>query len=474
MLYSESKERENRFIIALKIGFPFLVLTLILFYVFKISMDNLENYILLIILIPIYIYYIFYLIYNGFKSTLIDPITKTFVRKEIINNIEKIKKNKEESTIILIKIDNIVDINERYGISNSDKLLKIFAEEIDLFFKNYNFKNMPIGRYGGGHFLLIVKAKKKELTHLLTIFSKELKNIGINDIEIKIDFSLIESDYDEDVNNIIQKLFSLIDMNKELGDSIPNIKPNEFEKIVYEAINYDNLIFKYQPSLNYKTNKVEILEVLTKVYSKNDGMLSRSQIQRVVNHMGYETVFDKKIISILLKELENKNLNGVLFSIVISPVSLRNNEFIQYINQLFYKSKLKPENFILVFSEVRAYEEVHRFKEILNQYRKFGFKIGLDNFGGDNCSLEYIKNLPIDIVKFDIEYTKNIEKENYMQILKGYISLLKSLNIKVMIKFIDKKELLDSMIELEPDFIQGFIISKPKNLKQIGEHYEIR
>jgi diguanylate cyclase (GGDEF)-like protein len=469
MLYSELKERENRFIIALKIGFPFLILTLILFYIFMFSIDDLENYILLIILIPIYIYYIFYLIYNGFKSTLIDSTTKTFVRKEIINKIKSLKKNKVESTIILIKVDNIVDINERYGISNSDRLLKIFAEKLDLFFKNYNFKDLPIGRYGGAHFLLIVKAKKKELTHLLTIFSKELKNIGITDIEIKIDFSLIESDYDEDVNTIIRELFSLIDSNKNSGDSIPNIKPNEFEKIVFDAITYNNLIFKYQPSLNYKTNKVEIFEVLTKVYTKNDGMLSRTQIQRIINHMGYETVFDKKNISILLKELENKNLKDVLFNITISPVSLRNNEFIKFIHQLFDKSKLKPENFVLVFSETRAYEEIHRFKEILNQYRKFGFKIGLDNFGGANCSLEYIKNLPIDIVKFDIEYTKNIEKENYKHILKGYITLLKNLNIKVMIKFIDKKELLDSMFEFEPDFIQGFIISKAKNLKQIGE-----
>jgi len=67
MLYSESKERENQFIISLKIGFPFLVLTLVLFYVFQISANTLENLLLTVTLIPIYIYYIFYLIYRGFS-----------------------------------------------------------------------------------------------------------------------------------------------------------------------------------------------------------------------------------------------------------------------------------------------------------------------------------------------------------------------------------------------------------------------
>jgi EAL domain-containing protein (putative c-di-GMP-specific phosphodiesterase class I) len=466
MLFSESKERENRFIISLKISFPFFILALILFYIFKVSVDDLESFILFILLIPIYIYYIFYLIYSGFKSTLIDPITKTFTRKEIIERIANIKNKNYESTVLLIKVDNIIDINERYGINNADNILKIFIEKLDDFLKNYNFKNVSIGRYSGGHFLLILKGREKELTHLITIFSKELKNIGINDIEIKIDFSLINSNYDENVNNIVKKLVSLLEENKH--NNVPNIKPNEFEKIIYDAINAENFIFKYQPSFD-KNENVKIVEILTKIYSKDEGMLSKSQIQRVVNHIGYETIFDKKIIKLLIKELEKVDIKDKIFTINISPVTLRNSEFRQYLNQVFYKSSLKPENFILEFSEKNAYKELNRFKEILNQYKKIGFKIGLDNFGGDNCSLEYIKSLPIDIVKLDIEFTKNLNSEKYQKIMKAYKNLLKDLDIKIMIKFIDKKEMFEKVKEFEFDYIQGFIVSKPKNLKQIEE-----
>jgi len=469
MLFSESKERKNRFITSLKIGFPFLFLTFLLLYTYILIEDDIKDSFLLLILMPIYIYYIFYLIYSSFKKTLIDPITKTFNRNEIIKKISIIKNKNYKSTVILIKIDNIVDINERYGINNSDNLLRIFAQKIDEFFINYNFKDIPIGRYGGGHFLLILKSRQKELKHLLTIFSKELKNIGINDIEIKIDFALLESDYDDNIKNIIDKLLSMIDENKEQENEILSIKPNEFEKLIFEAIDNEKLIFKYQPVLNTKNQKVEILEVLTKIYSKSDGMLSRAQIQRIVNHIGYETIFDKKIVSILMKELENKTLNKTLFTIRISAVSLRNNDFMQHINKIFYKSKLKAENFILEFAENRSYKDINRFKEILNQYKKLGFKIGLDNFAGNNCSLEYIKTLPIDIVNFDIEFTKNIKEEKYIKILKSYMNLLKELNIKIVIKFIDKKELLTLTKDLNPEYVQGFIISKPKNIKEIEE-----
>jgi len=469
MLYSESKERKNRFITSLKMGFPFLLLTLFLFLFFKFSQNDVISYILLTLLIPIYIYYILYLIYNEFNTTLIDPITKTFNREEIINKIQTVKNKKFDSTVILINIDNIVDINERYGISNADNLLKIFTYKLDEFFNNYNFKDIPIGRYSGGYFLVVVKGRVKELRHLLTIFSKELKNIGINDIEIKIDFSLIDSKYDKNVNNIIKYLFTMINKDEEDKNLSTNIKPNEFEKIVCDAIDQEKFIFKYQPSIDLKTDKIKILEVLTKIYSKSDGMLSRIQIQRMVNHLGYETIFDKNILHSLEEELKYTDFNDIFISIKISPVSLRNNEFRQYLNQFFYKNDLKPENFILEFTERRAYEEVHRFKEILSQYKKAGFKICLDNFGGNNCSLKYIKELPIDIVKFDIQYTKNIDNPKYSNILKSYINYLRQIGVESMVKFIDKKDIYDKVEKFKPDYIQGFLVSKPKSLKQIEE-----
>jgi EAL domain-containing protein (putative c-di-GMP-specific phosphodiesterase class I) len=98
-----------------------------------------------------------------------------------------------------------------------------------------------------------------------------------------------------------------------------------------------------------------------------------------------------------------------------------------------------------------------------------GFKISIDNFGGNNSSVEYLKYLPLDLVKFDIEFTKNLEDERYLKLLKFYISMLKELKIKVMIKFIDKKSIFETIQRYNPDFIQGFIVSKPKNLKQIKD-----
>lgn len=256
MLYSEVKERENRFITALKIVFPFFLLIFIFFSLFKIFNQSIENFFLLIILIPIYVYYIFYLIYHGFRTTLIDSTTKAFTFKKIISIIEELGA-KENYTIVLLHVDNIDDINERYGASNSDLLLKLFIQRLNDFLKKYYFYNTPIGRCWGGNFIFPIKCHPKELTHFLTIFSKELRNIGINDIEVKIDFSLIEADYDTNVKNIIEKLYILLEESKKSDFVFPNIKPDIFEQIVDEALKNDKIFFKYQPQWKYKVVRLK-------------------------------------------------------------------------------------------------------------------------------------------------------------------------------------------------------------------------
>ncbi len=470
MLYSESKERGNRFLIALKMAFPFLILIIYITLTFNLENSSIYSVILLTILIPVYTYYIFYLIYNGFKTSLLDKTTKTFNRKEILYLIQKeILKNDDNVVIVLINIVNMYDIDERYGVNNADILLREFAVKMNEFLENYNFKKIPIGRYSGGNFLLIIRHKKKELRHFLTMFSKELKNIGINDIEVKVNFSIIESNYDSKVENVVKKLFNLLDEEKDDPLKLPNIKPNEFEKIIFDAINNEKFILKYQPSLNLKTLQIEVYEVLVKLYSKNYGLLSKNQAQKAINFGGFEKLFDKKLFEYLLKELENYDCENVFFSVSISPVSLRDNDFRLYLRELFYQKNLKTENIILEINEKNAYEDLKRFNEILIQYKNAGFKIALDNFGGNNCSIEYLKNLPIDFVKFDIQYTKYFNNEKYRKILENLIDLCNSLNVKSMIKFIDKEKLYNEIKEVNPTLVQGFYIAKPKNFNQLTE-----
>ena len=465
MLYSEAKERENRFAIALKIVFPFLLLILIFGYSFKLFTYSIHTFILLTLLIPIYVYYIFYLIYNGFQNTLIDPVTKAFTRKKIIKIIETIL-SKKEYQLILLHVDNISDINERYGVINGDKVLKQLMLELNTFLIHHHFKNTPIGRCGGGNFLLIIKHSEKELTHLFTLFKKEMKHKGINDIEVKLDSVMVGANYDKDINNSIERLYVLLEESQKSEEPL-NIKPNEFEGIVNEALHQNHIVFKYQPSVCLSTNTPCLFEVLPKIETKEHGVLSKTQIERIINYGGYERIFDEKVITLLLDEMVTSLEKKGLISIDISAVTLRNNSFKPFISALFREKKISPQHFIFEITEKNRYEDMGRFREILQSYKAMGFKIALGDFGGNNCGVEYLKDLPVDMIKFDIEFTKKIDNETYAKIFQHYIELAHNLGIKTMVKFVDKEALFEKVRAFNPDYIQGFYISKPKKLEEI-------
>ena len=167
--------------------------------------------------------------------------------------------------------------------------------------------------------------------------------------------------------------------NKKSDFVFPNIKPDIFEQIVDEALKNDKIFFKYQPSMEIQSGEIKIVEVLTRISTKEHGFLSKSQIERIVNYTGYEKVFDEKIFSLLLNEISPLMDKNILFSVDISPVSLRNNSFKLYLTTLFHDKKIDPSRFILEISEKNSYEDMSRFREIIGDYQKSGFKIDGDH-----------------------------------------------------------------------------------------------
>ena len=201
MLYSENLERENRFILSLKIAIPFILMFTFFFFFFNIKDEVAwEDIILFVILFLCNVYYTVYLIYLGFNKSLIDPVSKVFSRPEIIKILSKRLKNGNPVNFVLMKVENIVDINDRYGYKNGDEILRIFAEKLDDFMKKNKIYHLKIGMITSGNFIFYVDKKENTLRHLLNIFKYEILNQNIKNIEVKSNFAIVGSDFDNNIS----------------------------------------------------------------------------------------------------------------------------------------------------------------------------------------------------------------------------------------------------------------------------------
>ncbi|MDR1285695.1 MAG: EAL domain-containing protein [Campylobacteraceae bacterium] len=474
MLYSEFKERQNRFSTALKIGAPFLGLIIVYMSVFSIFDIEDNNFILLLLFIFVYVYYIFYMIYKGFQTSLIDKHTNAFNSYEIIEAIEKFiyKKSLKDGFIVMINITNIFYIEEQYGIWTRNQVLKKFVEKLNMYLTSCGFKNIPIGRYQSGIFLLIFKniKNKKSLNHVLTGFCKEIKSNGIFKIEIDTNKAIIEKNYDDKVRNIIAKLMNIT--NNIENDLQDILKPTELDILIRNAVSSQNFTFLYHALHNF-ANHFELPKIFTinvKLSIDNYGILPYSQFLYSVKKNGYEIKFDQLMLSALFKEIKVvlSRYKDLKFIVKISAVSFRNRGFLIFLKELLKDMELNSSAIYFSLHENKIYDEFDRFKAIVDEYKELGFGIVFDQFGAlENTGVEYLKhNIKFDIVSFDLDFVKNIENKNYFQVLKSLADLAKMFGSKTLVKFVDKEFMMNALNDFKPDFVQGFLFDKPVDMHE--------
>lgn len=452
MDYIKKLERLQRLKIALKISFPFIVLVIFVGFVFF-QNNYIKTYeiILFSLLCVVYVFYTFYLIYQSFKNSFLDNTLNFLNRKkteQIFNDLAK-NASKNES-VVLLKIKNLGEISDIYGINRADEILTNTISNLGFFLRQRNIKSIT-GHYNASSFLFYIYASSTYLTHILNIFVKKMQN---ENISVDIDFLAINVNENRDLNKTINFLINELKYKNDIE------KDNlyELEKEVLEAIDNSNFIFKIQKILNIN-DESEVFSLITTIKTKTMGNVARSKFTQINVQNEYEQIFDKNNFLGFLK-FANDNKKYI---IEISLNSLKNTGFLNFIKDLVDKNELSPNNIIFDFSK-QSFENFGKLGEILNEYKKLGFKFSLSQFCGFNISLNEFLGVNFDFITYDISISKNLDDERMQIVLKKFSEIFKGLNIKTIMKFIETKESYNIVKECGVDFVQGYFVQKPKDL----------
>ena len=463
MLKSELKERSNRFKTALEVSSIFIFSVIILVYIF-IKKDQIEfdadDIILITILVLCQVYFTAYKIYQSFQTSVLDQVTKAYNRDEILRLLSKQAskfKGNSGGNLLMLKIENLNDINERYSFVSTDILLKRLVERLEKFLNEKVSKNTLIGRYSNEYFLIFCESKSTELIHLLNVFEKSILSDGIYNIELKIKFDAIDINHSASLKNSVSYLIQKL--NESDSEDKVDIT-DDLEKDVCNCIDMQRFIFQTQlvKSLRFGQN---LKNIIVKVYTDKQGLVSKAKVQNIANKNGYEVLFDINVIK-KLSELKFKDEDPIV--IEISSVSIRNLKFTNFIKEFVGLGKIDPNRVIFEFSEKLVYDEINRFREILTEYKNLGFRFALNKFGGNNAGFEYFKFLPIDFVIYDIEFNKNIKNDKFKTLLENLNLTAKRLGVKTIVRFVENEEFFNVVERYQTDFAQGFFIEKPKEI----------
>ena len=461
MLLPEKKEREYRFKLALRMGIPVFILFLILIssrFITDYESLDFSFYVETILLVVLSIYFIFYVIYNSFDVKITESVSKTFTREYLYKYLKKELSKNNEYTLILISIDNLNDINNRYGIKNGDKVLNKVASWIADYFSSKDIYNFPIGHIKGGDFIIGLDGSKEQYNTILELMSIKSENFTVNDIEVKISNAITDTKFSNKLDYLIENLFEIQEINKNQTQNTQEIKPDKLESLVLKAMKNRDFIVMTQDV--FTNTKVIMKECFVKLKTDDDNVIHQKAYMKVLDRLGLMVDFDMMV----LEENINKccTASNDVFVMSISPTSLRNQTFITNAKELIKSNEDVKNRIVFLLSELEYYSHIKRYNSILKTFRDMGVLIAIDRLGSIHTSFLYLRELDIDIVRFDSYYTKDITNKKSKDIVDGFNLMAHKKGVKTWIKMVESKEIYDVVKELNIDYIQGKYLASMK------------
>ncbi|MDO8455117.1 MAG: GGDEF domain-containing protein [Sulfurimonas sp.] len=455
MSLPQTKEREYRFKLALRMGLP--IFALILAFISNTLITTYNSlqvtfYIESILLLAFSIYFIFYLIYRGFDEKITEVVSKTFTREYLYKYLKKELKKEREYTLILISIDNLNDINARYGIKNGDKALYQVAKYMSEYLESKNIYNFAIGHVKGGDFVIGLKGNKSQYSTILELFCLKSSEYKVDDIEVKISGAIVDTSFSNNLDYMIENLFEIqeeIKYQKQTSND-EEINPSELESFVISAIKNRTFILLTQNI--FENDKSIIKECFVKLKTPNAKLLHQKSYMNVINRLGLMVDFDLMVLEKIVACINDKE--SEIFALTIAPTSLRNPIFLTKIKELI-KNKI-----MFIISEQEYYSHSDKFNNTLKSLREMGILIAIDKLGALHTSFLYMRDLEVDVVRFDSQLTKEIKNRNYNSIIIGFIAMAQARGVKTWMKMIESEDTKIEAIKLQIDYLQGKYLSE--------------
>lgn len=463
MLLPKEKERSHRFMLALRTALPLFSLAAIL--TFASISDYFQDiptifFLLAIFILAVSVYFIFYMIYRGFDEQITDPITHTFTRSKLISILQEDLSKYDEYSIVLISIENLRDINAQYGTAAGDNVLKGVAKEAGEFFVSKGFDKFPIGYFKGGDFLLGLKGKYNTVRPFVEMMTIKFDDFIFDDIEVKIRGAIVDKSLSSDAKALIERVFELYETDREEDKEISGSDQDDDLSLLALQEDVRYAMKNRKLSLMFQPIKAEekLVQASIKLQGKNENILHQKRFIPMVKRLGFEREYDEMVIEKILHVYKNKS--DISFAVNISPSVLRNRRFFQRFKQMVENEKVDYRGLIIILSEKEVYTNMKRYNELLQEYRELGVRFVLDNVGSLNASVEYLKRLEIDIIRFDKPFSRHIDSPVYIALLKAYKKISDELGMKSWIKMVDTEEAKKFFETMKIDYIQGNAVSK--------------
>lgn len=421
-----------------------------------------------------------------------DPLTgipnRRLLSDRLHQSISRTKRTGTSLAICYLDLDGFKPVNDQFGhpigdillIEVTNRLLKILRAEDTL------------ARLGGDEFVILFSDlhKPEEIDVIITrVLASINEPIFIEEHTLNISASIgvtlfpaDTSDADTLLRHADQAMYKAKDAGKNcyhLFDPSQSIQVEAHKnklKNIKAALDNNEFVLYYQPKVNLVSGEVIGAEALIRWQHPEQGILPPAAFLYLIDGDDLEIELGEWVIESVIKQIECWNKEGLFFTV---SANLTANHLLQFNFTQRLKLMLerhptvKPEDLELEILETTAINDLNRVSNVLTQCRHLGVGFALDDFGTGYSSLTYFQRLPIDVLKIDQSFVRDmLEDPNDLDIVESIVRLAQTFNRTVIAEGVETLEHGAMLIQLGCINAQGYGIARPMPADQMSAWIE--
>ena len=387
------------------------------------------------------------------------------------------------AAVYFIDINRLSRINSKYGYSISDQLIQQFSSRLSI----YSDNSCVLARTEGGNFVFLRTSLAS--TNQVQIFANQLLKLVttpfvINDLEFHITLTIGICLYPRDGREIEVLLANAENAlsftrktwpntyrfyAREIGEA--SLQKVKIEQSLQQIINDKELVLHYQPVIDLITGKIIGVEALVRWCHPELGLLPPDKFVPLAVESGSIVKIGKWVLHEACRQAkswQDAGLEPAFIAVNLSSIELDQLQLINHVAEALHATGLDPSKLELEINESVLMQDIDGSTRILNELKRMGVKIVMDNFGTGYSSLNHLRRLPIDTIKIGQSLVQDIaNKSDSSVIITAIIALARNLGMQIRAEGVQSQAQLDFLKQANCHHVQGFLLTPPVS----AEHF---
>jgi diguanylate cyclase (GGDEF)-like protein/PAS domain S-box-containing protein len=422
----------------------------------------------------------------------IDMVTglpnRAHFRKELAWTIMHAQQHGLYAAVLLFDIDMFQRVNNVFGFTVGDTVLKTLAKRLagavrasDLACSlGDSIPEQSVYGLGGDEFGILLTGLESQ-DNVSVVVERLIDSLAlpviVNDDEVFLTCSVGVSQIPNDGTNVEELVTCAniaLQQAKRGGkngcqffhkDFVSDARGDyEIENALRYALENDEFELYFQPQLDVQTLRIESMEALIRWHHPQRGLVMPGDFISAAETSGQIVDIGQWVINAACQQIRNWLDVGLALPVAVnlSSVQFHRKGLVEQINTAVSSARINPELLQLEITESMIMEHLDSALETMQALSRLGYKISIDDFGTGYSSLEYLKRFPVDNLKIDRAFIKDVDTDQGdAAIVRATISMAHSMDLRVVAEGVETEEQLIFLRNLRCDMIQGYLLGVP-------------